>query len=237
MKKLIFTMFVFLIANNVCFAGTATIFSNANAANLRDKIIKLYALEGAQIENYVTNTNSFSISKNKLSSIYNIRLNYNYTIVQDGKNSIVSLAMSTGIGAYQDSATLSSQEQQELDRVKGKISGYYSYGLAYSEKIYFYNEYNENGVLIQQNVIAPAQRILGVKLTAVNYDAKKKGLYIGDRIKKVNGKKISKYSRPDLAKIFKPTSQNDIIEITYKRKGEIKTVKLYPTFIKADERL
>ena len=93
------------------------------------------------------------------------------------------------------------------------------------------------GILIQKNVIAGEQRILGFKLTAVKYDAKKKGLYIGDRIKKVNGIKLSKYSSPELAKIFKPTSENDEIEITYKRQGKLKNIKLKPTFTKTENNL
>lgn len=237
MKKIILLICLLLFACQSGFAGTASVFNNIDADNLRDQIIKLYTLEGAHVDNYVTNANSFSISKNQVSSMYNARVVYDYTIVQDKKNSIVSLTMSYGVGAYPNAAGLSSYEQKELDRIKSKILGTYSYGLGYKEKVYFYNEYNQDGILIQKNVMAGAQRILGFKLTAVKYDAKNKGLYIGDRIKKVNGVKLSKYSRPELARIFKPTSENDEIEITYKRKGNFKNVILKPTFVKTENNL
>ena len=233
MKKFFLILFL-LLFGQICFAGTSDVFDNINAGQLRDKIIKLYALEGAHVDNYLNNANSFTISKNQATSIYNARVIYDYTIVQDNKNSIVSLTISYGMGNYPNSAGLSSYEQKELDRIKAKIIGIYSYGLGYKEKIYFYNEYTGDGILVQKNIMAGSQRILGFKLTAVNYDAKDKGLYIGDRIKKVNGVKLSKYSRTDLAKIFKPASENDVIEITYKRDGHLNNVKLKPVFVKSD---
>ena len=237
MKKYLLALLSLFFISSVSYAGTANIFENCDATKLKDKIIKLYTLEGAQVENYVTNTNSFSISKNTVEGIYNYRYSYNYTIVQDKKNAIVSLAMSYGLGGNPNSASFSSDETKELSRVKNKILGYFSYGLAFKETQYFYTECNQEGAYIVKDVYAGSQRIRGFKLTAVNYDAKAKGLYIGDRIKKINDIKISKYSRPALASLFKPTSKNDYIDITYKRKGELKSVRLVPTFVKADPRL
>ena len=232
MKRFILVLLFFVFTCSYCLAGTAGIFDNYKADKLRDKIIKLYVLEGAQVENYVTNANSFSIAKNNVSYGYNFRELYNYTIVQDGKNAVVSLAISSGVGAYSNFANLTSSEQKELERVKGIISGYYSYGLSFPEKTYFYNEYNQDGMLVQKNVIAGSQRFRGFKLTAVSYDAKAKGLYIGDRIIKVNGIKLKKYSRPELAKLFKPTSKDDFIDITYKRGKIIKDIRINAEFVK-----
>ena len=90
MKKIILLICLLLFACQSRFAGTASVFNNIDGDNLRDQIIKLYTLEGAHVDNYVTNANSFSISKNHVSSMYNARVVYDYTIVQDKKNSIVS---------------------------------------------------------------------------------------------------------------------------------------------------
>lgn len=237
MKKVLLALLSLLFISSTSYAGTANIFENCDATKLKDKIIKLYTLEGAQVENYITNANSFSISKNTVEGIYNYRYIYNFTIVQDNKNSIVSLAMSSALGGYPAAASPTSSEAKELGRIKGKILGYYTYGLGFKEKVYFYTEYNQDGVALVKDVSAGAQRIKGFKLTAVNYDAKAKGLYIGDRIKKVNGIKISKYPKPELAKLFKPTSKNDFIDITYKRRSEFKDVRIVPTFVNADTRL
>ena len=232
MKKAILLILFLMFLTLPSFAGTASVFENTSANKLRETIITLYTLEGAHIESYQNNVNSFSISKNNLTSLYNTKANFNYSIVQKGKDSVVSLTMSVGVGGYASVATLYCEEKAELDRIKDKLFGYYSYGLAYPVKIYFYNEYDENGRLMQKNIIGGSQIFRGFKLTGVKYDAKAKGLYIGDRIVKVNGKKVGKYTVPELENLLKPMSKKDVVDITYKRKGKLKDVRLVPTFVK-----
>jgi hypothetical protein len=91
MKKFILTFLSLFCITQMSYAGTANVFENFDANKLREKLVKLYTLEGAQVENYTTNANSFSVSKNVMDGFYNYRQTYNYTIVQDNKNVIISL--------------------------------------------------------------------------------------------------------------------------------------------------
>ena len=50
MIKIILLICLLLFACQSGFAGTASVFNNIDADNLRDQIIKLYTLEGAHVD-------------------------------------------------------------------------------------------------------------------------------------------------------------------------------------------
>lgn len=242
MKKLLFALSLFILAQ--CNANAATtVIQNYDAAKLKQDIVGIYALRGATIDSNKLNDYSFSVKTRYLTLWSAYAFKKNFTIVQSGKDCILSLVTNSYISAY---------DAKELYVLEKELKGGYTYGLNYFIKLkanpnknYMSDGIDSNGTptrisnsneaeLIYVYNVVPKSTMRGPKLISTSYSAKEQGLKSKNRIVEINDKHINKYKPEELWKLLNPTSANQTIKIGYKEKcgAKVKHVTLQSKYQK-----
>ncbi len=149
--------------------------------------------------------------------IYNFYYSFNLVPIQDGTR--LDLIVYKGMNGDKPQPADLKTEQKTMERIKSSIKGRYLYGLGFEFDYYD----TPNG-----KIKAPKGRDKGIKLTAVKYDAQKKGLMAGDIITEINGVSLDEIPIEKYAVILNANSMSDSITLTYKRRGQTGQVTLIP---------
>lgn len=242
MKKLLLVLSVFMLLQ--CNANAATtVIKNYDAAKLKQDIVGIYALRGATIDSNKLNDYSFSVKTRYLTLWSAYAFKKNFTIVQSGKDCILSLVTNSYVSAY---------DVKELYVLEKELKGGYTYGLnyfiklkAYPNKTYMSDGIDSNGTptrisnsneaaSVYYFYITPKSTIRGPKLISTSYSAKEQGLQAKNRIVEINNKHVNKYKAEELWELLNPTSANQTIKIGYKEKcgAKVKHVTLQSKYQK-----
>lgn len=122
MKKfLILLLALFLFNANV--KAATTVIENYDAKKLKNDIIEIYAQKGSIVEFDDVTENTFTVESRYLKLWGDSNLKKTFTIVQNGKNCILSLDNNTFSWLY---------DAKELQTLKQDLKGGYTYGLTCS---------------------------------------------------------------------------------------------------------
>lgn len=242
MKKLLLLLAVLFLFNASANAAT-TIIENYEATKLKQDIISIYALRDSIIESNKLNEYSFTVKSHYLTIWTGYSFKKTFTIVQNGKNCILTLVNNSYIAPY---------DAKELFVLKQELQGGYTYGLNYFVKLnpkqnknYMSDGIDSNGTptrisnsnnaeLVYYYNVVPKSTVRGPKLISTSYSAKEQGLKAKNRIVEINGKHINQYKPEELWQLLNPTKANQTIKIGYKEKcgGKVKYATLQSKYQK-----
>lgn len=218
MKKLL--TFILIMITVPCFAKTSEFFQGIDENALKAGISKYILTRGGKIyhgESYQSNTFMAVEQLSNGYSAYTYRYLFNIEPSDDGAKLNLDVVKSTaGVKPYNIDIN---EEKKIMDAIIASIKGRFLYGLGFD-----FDTYDSKTGKIK----APKGKETGIVLTAVRYDALKKGLQKGDKIIKVNGALLKDIPIEKYASILSAKSLTDSIILTCKRKDEIFTVTLVP---------
>ena len=205
-----------LLFSQASFAITSEFFENVDVHSLKAGVSKFLLVRGAKVyhnESYEANT--FQATEIVRAGTYsNAQYQYAFNLVPMQNGTRLDL-----IAVKSGSGNDLSMEKKLMDAIKQNMQGRFLYGLGFE----FDNYSTSKG-----NIKAPKGKNTGIKLTAVKYDALKKGLQAGDIITEINGVSIKEMPIEEFATVLFAKSINDSITLTYKRGEETKKVTLIP---------
>ena len=242
MRKILLSLVALFFINASANAAT-TIIENYEAAKLKQDIISIYALRDSIIESNKLNEYSFTVKSHYLTLWTGYSFKKTFTIVQNGKNCILTLVNNSYIAPY---------DAKELYVLKQELQGGYTYGLNYFVKLNPKQNKNYMSDGIDSNAtptrisnsndfesvyvynIIPKSTIKGPRLISTSYSAKEQGLNAKNRIVEINGKRIKNYKPEEVWDLLNPTNANQTVEIGYKEKAgsKIKHVTLHSKYQK-----
>ena len=211
-----FLLVFVLFFSQASYAMTSEFFENVDVHSLKAGVSKFLLIRGAKVyhnESYEANTfQAAEMVRTGSYSTVQYQYAFNLTPMQNGTR-LDLIAMKS------ESGNDPSMEAKLMALIKQSIQGRFLYGLGFE----FDNYSTSKG-----NIKAPKGKNSGIKLTAVKYDALKKGLQAGDIITEINGVPISNMPIEEYATALFAKSINDSITLTYKRGNTINTVTLIP---------
>ena len=205
-----------LFCSQAAYAMTSEFFENVDVHSLKAGVSKYLLIKGAKVyhnESYEANTfQAVDLVRVGTYSTAQYQYAFNLTPMQNGTRLDL-------IAVKQGSGNDHVMERKLMDNIKQSMQGRFLYGLGFE----FDNYSTSKG-----NIKAPKGKNSGIKLTAVKYDALKKGLQAGDVIIEINGIPISEMPIEDYATVLFAKSINDSVTLTYKRGKETNKVTLTP---------
>lgn len=205
-----------LFCSQAVYAMTSEFFENVDVHSLKAGVSKYLLIKGAKVyhnESYEANTfQAVDLVRVGTYSTAQYQYAFNLTPMQNGTRLDL-------IAVKQGSGNDPVMERKLMDNIKQSMQGRFLYGLGFE----FDNYSTSKG-----NIKAPKGKNSGIKLTAVKYDALKKGLQAGDVIIEINGIPISEMPIEDYATVLFAKSINDSVTLTYKRGKETNKVTLTP---------
>lgn len=219
MKKTIIAAMI-LFAALPAFSTTSEIFENQDVNAVKAGIAKYILTKGGKIyhgKSYEANT--FQAVEQVYSGYSSFTYNYifNLTPVSNGTRLDLSVLKSSS-GSKPVSADILT-EQKIMENIKNSAKGRFLYGLGFDFDTYD----TANG-----KIKAPKGREEGIKLTAVRYDAAKKGLLAGDIITEINGVPLKQIPIEEFATALNAKTMTDEINLTFIRNGKKNSVTLIP---------
>ena len=133
MKKILSLLLVLALSQGITHAAVAKI-ENYNADKLKEDIIKIYMLNGANVESNKLNDYTFTVNSRFATLWDNYLYKKNITIIQHGKDCLVNLEGFLSSSLYKNAKLLPYIEQKELNVLKTELQGGYTYGLSYFVK-------------------------------------------------------------------------------------------------------
>lgn len=218
MKKILIIAFLFI--TGVCYAQVSEFFDGMDENAVKAGISKYILAKGGNIshgESYNLNVIQATevVVLNKKNHIYNYI--FNLTPNQNGTKLDLSVFESK-YGKSPVSAGIDI-EQKVMNNIKTSIKGRFLYGLGFDSA-----NYTENNITYR----APKGRDSGIVITAVKYDAMKKGIIAGDRIIEINDTPIKDIPLEKYATILHAKTMSDTLNLTLKRGDSIYKVILTP---------
>ncbi len=219
MKKFLITAFLFSMSP--CFATVSQVFENMDSNALKAGISKYILTQGGKVfhgESYENNTfQAIEQKSNKAYGSFTYNYIFNITPLNNGtKLDLTVLRSSYGSkGVQVDLAT----EQQIMEKIKNATQGRFLYGLGFE-----FDYYDS----INGKIKAPKGKETGIVLTAVKYDALKKGLMIGDVIVEINDVPIKDMPIEKYKSALYAKTMTDTLTLTYIRNGKINKVTITP---------
>ena len=205
-----------LFCSQAVYAMTSEFFENVDVHSLKAGVSKYLLIKGAKVyhnESYEANTfQAVDLVRVGTYSTAQYQYAFNLTPMQNGTRLDL-------IAVKQGSGNDPVMERKLMDNIKQSMQGRFLYGLGFE----FDNYSTSKG-----NIKAPKGKNSGIKLTAVKYDALKKGLQAGDVIIEINEIPISEMPIEDYATVLFAKSINDSVTLTYKRGKETNKVTLTP---------
>ena len=220
MKKILFLICVLFGVNSV-YAKVEEVFIGSDVNELKAGAAKYFMIKGANVHHINSyEANNFQAVEKKPQGAYgSVTYYYNVNFIPVEKGTKLELVMMKS-SANDEPHTISlSDETSVLNGIKASMTGKFLYGLGFE-----YDLYDFNG----EKIKAPKGKETGIVLTAVNYDAKSKGLMAGDKIISINNVSIKDMPVDEYSKALFAKSINDTLTLTYKRGNNINTVTLKP---------
>lgn len=218
MKK--FLTLLILSMTSASYAMTSEFFENTDVNAVKAGISKYILTKGGKIdhgESYDANTfQAFEQIQTKYGTyIYY----YAFNLVPSNNGTRLDLIVSKASQGSKPSMVDEETEKKVMEKIKASLKGRFLYGLGFEFEIYNTPE---------GKIKAPKGRETGIKLTAVKYDALKKGLMAGDIITEINGVPLNQIPIKEYAVILFAQNMTDSITLTYKRGKETGVVTLIP---------
>ncbi len=219
MKKFIIAI-VIVLCSSPSFSAVTEVFYGMDSNSLKAGIGKYIHTRGGKVlrgDDYSSNvfqaTEQVQTSRGSYTYIYA----FNVSDIENGAKLDMKVLKASidSKGAPVDLNT----EKLLMDGIKTAIKGRFLYGLGFDFAYY------DSPI---GKVKAPKGRETGIVLTAVRYDALKKGLQAGDVITAINYTPLSQIPINDYASILNAKSLTDTLTLTYKRGAVTNTVTLTP---------
>ena len=211
---------IFLASCIMANAETSEFFDNLDENAVKAGISKYILSRGGNIshgDSYSSNT----IQATEILQTTKGRYQYNYIfkiIPKEKGTELDMVVLKSGYGISPVNIDIQ-KEQKIMESIKASIKGRFLYGLGFEYAIY-----NENGKIYK----APKGRNKGIVLTAVKYDALKKGLMTGDIIIEVNGTPLNEIPIEKYTNILNAKSLTDELTLTCLRGNKKFNVILIP---------
>ena len=220
MKKILISILM-ISGINAASATVSDVFIGSDVNELKAGAAKYFMIKGANVHH----TNSYeannfqAIEKRPQGAYGSVTYYYNLNFIPVEKGTKLELTMLKASANDDPVQADTVFEQNVLDGIKSSMTGKFLYGLGFE-----YDLYDSNG----EKIKAPKGKETGITITAVNYDAKKKGLIAGDKIIAINNIPIKDMPLEEYSKALFAKSINDTITLTYKRGKNINSVTLVP---------
>ena len=221
MRKIFILITVLFFIVLPSFATVEYTFDNMDSNSVKAGISKYILTKGGKVfhgESYELNTfQAIEQVRDKTYGLCTYNYLFNITPISNGsKLKLTVLRNSYGSKGVQVDLTT---EQQVMDKIKATIQGRFLYVLGFEFDYYD----TQKG-----KVKAPKGKQTGIVLTAVKYDARKKGLMVGDVIVEINGESIVDMPIEKYKTVLFAKSMTDTLTLTYKRNGKLATVTIMP---------
>ncbi len=205
-----------LFFSQASYSMTQEFFENVDVHSLKAGVSKFLLIRGAKVfhnESYEANTFQ-AVELVRVGQYSTAQYQYAFNLSPMKNGTRLDL-----IAIKQGSGNDPVMEAKLMELIKQSMQGRFLYGLGFD----FDNYSTSKG-----NIKAPKGKNTGIKITAVKYDALKKGLQAGDVIIEINDVPISEMPIDEYATALFAKSINDSITLTYKRGAETKKVTLIP---------
>lgn len=217
MKKILIAL---LLTTSACYAQVSEFFDGMDENAVKAGISKYILTKGGSIshgESYNSNLIKATevVVLNRRNHVYNYI--FNLTPNQNGTRLDLSVFESK-YGSSPANAGIDI-EQKVMNNIKTSIKGRFLYGLGFD-----FANYTENNITYK----APKGKDTGIVITAVKYDAMKKGIIAGDRIIEINDTPLKDIPLEQYATILHAKTMTDTLNLTLKRGDSTYKVILTP---------
>lgn len=218
MKKIM--ILALLCLTGASYGTTSEFFNNMDSNALKAGISKYIITKGGKISHGASyEANTFQGVEQVQTKHGTYTYNYIFNLVPEEGGTRLNLTVLESSYGSTPRNTDSVTEQKIMEGIKNSTKGRFLYGLGFEFDTYD----SKNG-----KIKAPKGKDTGIKLTAVKYDALKKGLMPGDLIIEINDTPLVDIPIEEYATILHARTMTDTLTLTYKRNGEIHKVTLTP---------